>query len=286
MREGFIETRGGRIWYGVYGEEKAGVPLLVVHGGPGFLSMPEGVCELADERPVYFYDQLGCGRSDRASDTSAYSLEAYVEELEEVRAKLNLPTVYLMGFSWGPALICSYMRKKNPTGVKGLILSCPLLSTPRWDRDQRDHIASMPPEVIRVIEKCEMTGVYGEDYQAAMMAYYRKFLCLSDPWPDFLMEAFGQLSMEVYQTLWGPSEFTITGPLKTLDLYPELCRIAEPVLLICGDRDEAGVKTVKDYQMAFPNARMAVIPHAAHLHQIEKPEIYRALVRDFLKETS
>jgi len=39
----------------------------------------------------------------------------------------------------------------------------------------------------------------------------------------------------------------------------------------------------KDYQMAFPNGRMAVIPNASHLHQIEQPELFKAVVRNFLK---
>lgn len=190
-----------------------------------------------------------------------------------------------MGFSWGPALICSYMLDKKPAGVKGLILSCPLLCTSMWDKDQRDNIATLPPEVKSVIEKCESSGDYGDEYQEAMMEFYKKFVCRLDPWPDYLWEAFNQLSQEVYQTMWGQSEFTVTGTLKNFDLYPELHRILEPVLLTCGDRDEAGVKSVKDFQIAFPNAQMAVIPDASHLHQIEKPEIYKAIVNDFLKTT-
>lgn len=285
MRESFIETAAGKLWYSVYGEEKKGVPLLVVHGGPGFVSMPQTVSDFAKERPVYFYDQLGCGNSDRAKDNNYYSVENYVNELEEVRDKLNLEEVYMMGFSWGPALICSYMLAKKPPGVKGLILSAPLLSTAMWNKDQRDNIASLPPEVINVIEKCERSGDYGDDYQEAMMEFYKKFVCILDPWPDFMLEALDRLNMDVYGTMWGPSEFTVTGKLKDFDIYPELHRITPPVLLTCGDRDEAGVKTVKDYQAAFPSARMAVIPGSSHSHQIEKPEIYKAVVDDFLKST-
>jgi len=41
---------------------------------------------------------------------------------------------------------------------------------------------------------------------------------------------------------------------------------------------------VKDFQQLFPNARMAVIPLASHLHQLERPEIFAAVVRDFLRD--
>jgi proline iminopeptidase len=284
MHEGFLMINGHRIWYSVYGEAKKGTPLLVLHGGPGFLSMPEVVRDLASDRPVYFYDQYGCGRSDRAQDRADYTVKGYVRELGEVRRKLGLARVYLMGFSWGTALACAYMLDREPAGVEGLVLCGPYLSTARWDGDQRANIARMPEEVRMAIEEGERKADYGDPYQAAMMEYYRRHVCRLDPWPDSLQKALSRLNPNVYQTLWGPSEFTITGTLRDLDLLPDLHRISRPVLLVCGDADEAGVKTVKDYQMAFPDARMAVIPHASHLHQIEQPRIFKAVVRGFLRQ--
>jgi len=92
-----------------------------------------------------------------------------------------------------------------------------------------------------------------------------------------------KMNMGVYIRMWGPSEFTVTGNLKNFDLYPRLGEIDVPVLLKCGDRDEAHVKTVKDFQEAFGNACMAVIPDATHMYHIERPEIYRTVVNRFLR---
>ncbi|MEI7638555.1 MAG: alpha/beta hydrolase [Syntrophus sp. (in: bacteria)] len=80
------------------------------------------------------------------------------------------------------------------------------------------------------------------------------------------------------------SEFTMMGKLKDYDLTPRLPEISHPILLTCGDRDEAGVKTVRAFQQRFPNARMAVIPQASHLHQLERPEISAAVIKDFLRD--
>ncbi len=284
MREGFIEVNGKNIWYSIYGENQKGTPLLVVHGGPGFVSMPQVVSDFAADRPVYFYDQLGCGKSDKAGDKSDYTVDYYVDELESVRRQLKLDKVYLMGFSWGTALACSYALQKGTAGVGGMVLCGPLLSTPRWDTDQRANIANMPDAVREAIESGEKTGDYGESYQTAMMEYYYKHVCRLKPWPDYVNEALSRLNPDVYNTMWGPSEFTITGTLKDFDLMPQLQEIDVPVLLTCGDNDEAGVKTVKDYQSAFPNASMGVIPDSAHLHHIEQPEIFKAVVNNFLKK--
>lgn len=284
MREGTLETANGKLWYSVCGERHGKTPILVLHGGPGFLSMRDGLEFLWEDRPVYVYDQLGCGKSDRASEKEFYSLENYVAELAWVREALKLDQLYLMGFSWGCALACAYMLDRKPDGVTGVMLCAPYLSSPAWDADQRRNIARMPVEVRVAIERGEATGDFGDGYQAAMMAYYEKHVCLLSPWPTSLQEAFSKLNADVYHTMWGASEFTMTGKLKNYDLTPRLPEIAPPLLLTCGDRDEAGVRTVKTFQESFPDARMAVIPQASHLHHLERPEIFAAVIKDFLRD--
>ena len=171
-REGKIRTANGSLWYGVRGGGGNRMPVLVLHGGPGFSSMDNGLEPLWKDRPVFFYDQLGCGKSDRAADKNFYSVENYVAELAEVRAALKLDDVYLMGFSWGCALACSYLLDRKPFGVKGVMLCAPYLSSPAWDADQRRNIALLPKDIRGAIEKGEKTGDFGEAYESAMMAYY------------------------------------------------------------------------------------------------------------------
>jgi hypothetical protein len=43
VNEFFLETKAGKIWGCVFGKDKKGIPLLVVHGGPGFLAVTETV---------------------------------------------------------------------------------------------------------------------------------------------------------------------------------------------------------------------------------------------------
>lgn len=284
MREGYVRILDHEIWYSVYGEGRPGSPILAIHGGPGFLSMPQVVSDLGDRHPVYFYDQFGCGRSERAKDPSLYTAEHYIQELSELRSALGLESPILMGFSWGTALACLYALRHGSAGIKAMILCGPYLSTSLWDSDQRANIALMPEAARTAILRGEEEREYSGAYQDGMMAYYQHHVCRLDPWPDFLLDAFSLLNPEVYNKLWGPSEFTITGSLRDLDLLPSLKEIDLPVLLVCGDQDEADPRTVKAYQRAFKNAQMAVIPGASHLHHVEKPEIFLAITRGFLKE--
>lgn len=65
--EGTIAVPGGNVWFKRIGGG-AGLPLLAVHGGPGLPhDYMTALARLANEREVIFWDQLGCGRSERPS---------------------------------------------------------------------------------------------------------------------------------------------------------------------------------------------------------------------------
>ena len=76
--EGYVAVPGGRVWYRIVGEERSdAIPLLLLHGGPGFTSeYLDSLEALGDERPVIRYDQLGCGRSERPDDAVAVDRRA------------------------------------------------------------------------------------------------------------------------------------------------------------------------------------------------------------------
>ncbi|KUK67340.1 MAG: Proline-specific peptidase, partial [Mesotoga infera] len=135
--EGFVKVPGGRLWYEVRGEDTEGIPLLTIHGGPG---VPHNYLEtlemLENERPVVFYDQLGCGKSDRPSDKFLWRIERFVEEIELLRSELRYSEIHLLGQSWGTILACEYALK-YPETVKSMVLSGPAMSISRFESDAR-----------------------------------------------------------------------------------------------------------------------------------------------------
>ncbi len=279
---GTIAVEGGRVWYAVRGEGVR-TPLVVLHGGPGIPHDYLANLELlGDERPVVFYDQLGCGRSERPDDPSLWTRERAVRELAAVRAALGLDEVVLYGHSWGSILAVDALSGLGGTpapGVRGAILAGPALSIPRWIEDSRRLIATLPPEQALAILEGERTGqTDGEAYRAATDAYYRRYVCRADPWPAELEAAFAGMGAQVYETLNGPSEFTITGPLRTVDVTPALPALRLPVLFVCGEHDEATPASTRAYAAQVPGAEVAVIAGAAHVANHDRPaETLRAL---------
>jgi len=287
-RTGFLPVEGGRVWYEVHGAGTR-TPLLVLHGGPGIPhDYLANLALLGDERPVVFYDQLGCGKSDRPDDPALWTRERFARELAAVRAALGLDDVVLFGHSWGSILAVDYLSGlagERPAGVRGAILAGPALSIPRWIADSRRLMATLPPEVGQAILEGERSGQTETDpFKSATQVYYRHFVCRSDPWPPELDRAFAGMGVQVYTTLNGPTEFTITGPLKDVDVTAQLRALDLPLLFICGEHDEAMPESTRSYAALARRAQVAVIPGAAHVANYDRPEAYMRAVRDWLRD--
>src|SRR5690606_31064582 len=156
--EGFVDVEGGKIWYNVSGGGD-GIPLLMLHGGPGFPSyyLNPLVQDLSRDRPVIVFDQLGCGRSDRITDTSLMTVDAHVEQVRALLDALDVGHVYLYGPSWGTMLGVDYYLKHGER-VKGLILSSPCLNADTWTTDA-DTLISMLPDTVEVVLRNSINGV-------------------------------------------------------------------------------------------------------------------------------
>ena len=158
--EGTIEVEDGyRVWYRRVGDGGA-TPLLVLHGGPGaghdYLDTLDG---LADERPVIFYDQLGCGRSDQPDDPSRWHIARFVREVDLVRQALGLSRVHLLGQSWGGWLAIEYMLGA-PAGIAGLVLASTSASIPQFVAECERLKSELPPDVYATLQKYEAAQDY------------------------------------------------------------------------------------------------------------------------------
>ncbi len=283
--EGTIPVTGGKVWYRIVGTGK-GTPLLVLHGGPGVPSYYlNPLAALGDDRPVVFYDQLGCGRSDQPADTSLYTVQGYVERLGQVRKALGLDKVDIYGHSWGSMLAVDYMLTQ-PKGVEKLVLAGPALSIPRWVHDADSLLTTLPDSLQEAIHRNEAAGTFDSpEYQNAVGAYYAQYLCRVQPWPADVDSSFARMGELVYTYMEGPSEFTVTGTLKHYDRTQDLGRLHLPTLFIVGQYDEAVPSTAEYYRSLVPGSKLVVIPGAAHLAMQDKPKEYVEALRSFLDRT-
>ena len=280
--DGFVSVEGGRIWYAKMGNG-TGTPLIVVHGGPGSGSCGLRVWgALGEERVVVRYDQLGAGKADHPTDTTLFTVERAVRELQALRDSLGLTEVHLYGRSWGAMLVEAYMGT-NPTGVRSVILSSPLVTTAQWEADADSLIKTLPDEHQSAIARHEAAGTTDSpEYRAAMDEYYDRYVRrrprLSLPGSDC-----GSSGALVYGYMWGPSEFTATGTLKTFDATSWLSMIRVPTLFVTGEYDEATPSSTERFSQLVAGAEFKVIPGAAHATENDNPDALLQVVRDFIR---
>ncbi len=286
--EGFVNVEGGRIWYKIVGEGE-GLPLLILHGGPGSRSctMMPGLSLLANERSVIFYDQLGSGRSDRPVDTSLWRIERFVGEIGILRDALDLDSLHILGHSCGSTFLMEYLVTDQPEGVASVIFSSPMLSTKDWVADARILLSQMPGPLQDTIAKYERLESYEEPaYISATDSFYTRFLSRKN-WPyqpNIDCEGVRGFNTQVYNHMWGPTEFTANGTLENFDRTGHLEDLAMPVLFVTGEYDEARPETMYKYQDRMKNTEVRVIEDAAHMTMIDQPEKLRDAISDFLKE--
>lgn len=281
-KEGTLAVSGGNIWYKVVGGSNK-TPLIVLHGGPGFPHnslLP--LAALADERPVVFYDQLGCGKSDRPADESLWTFPRYVEELSLLISELGFERFNLFGHSWGTMLALEYYQK-YPSGIEKLIFASPVFSASKWEEDGATYVQELSEEYQAVI-KAHDTGEPFDlhAFKDAEAEYNRRHLCRLDPWPKDLKQSVAGLGLDVYRYMWGDCEWKPFGTLKSYESIDKLQNINIPVLLTCGWYDNPPPETTAFYTKQIPGAKIKVFENSSHSAFLEDRDDFIKTVREFL----
>ena len=285
--EGYIPFRGYRTWYRSVGNCQPGkLPLLCLHGGPGaahdYLESLEEMAETG--RQVVFYDQLGCGRSDQPHSPSMWTVELYVDEVGAVRRALGLDHIHLLGQSWGGMLAMEYALTQ-PTGLSSLVVASSPASMEQWVGEANRLRENLPPEVQATLLKHERDGTTADpEYEKAMLVFYGRHVIRTTPWPDCVNRTFAQLARnpEVYHTMNGPSEFFVTGTLKTWNIIPRLGEIRVPTLVTSGRHDEATPEIAGTVHRGIPESEWVVFENSAHMSHVEEKQKYLDVLDRFL----
>ncbi|KAL8826237.1 MAG: hypothetical protein Q9170_007476 [Blastenia crenularia] len=288
-------TKDCKTWYQIYGPHPHTVdtsPLLVLHGGPGIphnYLLPLTDLASTHSIPIIFYDQVGCGRSthlpEKKSDISFWTVDLFLRELDNVLTHLQIKRNYdLLGQSWGGILAACH-AKEQPSGLKNLIIANSPADMGSWLEAANRLRLQLPEDVQEVLTRCEREGKEAsEEYEKAMLVFYERHVCRMTPMPEDLEASFKQLKEDdtVYSTMNGPSEFNVTGSLKTFDIRKEIHKIKAPTLLINGRYDEAQDEVVEPFFRAIAKVKWYRFAESSHTPQLEERDEFMKVVAHFL----
>ena len=108
-----------------------GVPVVVLHGGPGGGASPM-MRRFFDPRAyrVVLFDQRGCGRSRPHASVKDNTTPHLIADIEQIRATLGIDRWIVFGGSWGATLALAYAQA-HPVRAAWLVLRGVFLGTQR-----------------------------------------------------------------------------------------------------------------------------------------------------------
>lgn len=275
--EGFISFRDHQVWYRIVKPNPAisgKLPLLCLHGGPGiphdYLEPLEAIAQTG--RPVIFYDQLGCGNSDRAKDADLYSIDLFKDELVAVRSALNLEQIHLFGQSWGGCLALEHALSQA-TGIASLVLANTPASVQQFVSEAYGLMNELPADIKAVIQKHEAAGTTQDpEYKQAIEAFNHHFLCRLDPWPSCLTKAYSKAG----------TEFRGAGKIIDWTVENRLSGISVPTLLLSGRYDQVTPACVEKLQQGISGSEWMLFEDSSHMPHLEETERFLQVLDEFL----
>lgn len=274
VSEGFVPFRGYHTFYRVKGDlawaSSGRLPLLALHGRPPSHEVLEPLEKIAETgRPVIFYDQLGCGRSDRPDDPAMWTIGLFVDELDTVRHALHLENMHLMGHSWGGAVVMEYALRQPP-GLASLILASTFASRTLLDADFDRLYKELPAEVHEIIRRHEAAGTTDDPaYQRATRVFDLTHVCRVDPWPEYFDRAVEHMPVgEVDMAGW--------------DIRGQLNEIRVPALVTCGRYDFCTPAHTEIIHQGIPGSEFVIFEESSHYAHVEETSRYLAVLDEFI----
>ena len=266
MLDGFFLSRGHSMWYRIarpalLQTKGDPAPLVVCHGGPQVPSDYLFALEGMEDRPIIWYDQLGCGRSDRPTpNDETYSVEASARDLESLLSTLKqlIPTFankrfHLYGQSWGGLLAFEHVSAQTTPQPLTLTLS------------------NVPTSVDLVeAEASRLVGECGDSVEEFMSQHN----CRVQPEPALLTEAYKHAG----------STWRGTSAIAGLAVTPEqMSRVDCPTLCLRGEFDFVTEACVADFK-GVPEIEFVTLSGCSHHALLESPDVYFDALQTFLRK--
>jgi proline-specific peptidase len=141
------------------------------------------VSDLQKTRPVIFYDQLGNNRSTHLPEKprAFWTIDLFVDELANLANHLGISSRYdVLGHSWGGMLASEFIIRRQPTGLRKLIIAGSLPSMELWNKSNENLRKELPQEVQDDLKDGFKDKIR---YRKALEVYHSRNGCTINPPP-------------------------------------------------------------------------------------------------------
>ncbi|KAE9379616.1 proline-specific peptidase [Stipitochalara longipes BDJ] len=289
-----------KTWYKTFGDltisksQPSIKPLIIVHGGPGMTHhylTPHTHLTEKYSIPIILYDQIGCGESthlpELAGDTSFWTIDLFIAELESLISHLGLQEYDILGSSWG-GMLASKFAASNPAGLRRLILSNSPASAKIRYESTAEYRRELPEEIQAIIDKHEAAGTFDDpEYDEAYQVFIKRHICNLDSIPEPLLKSMIESAKDrtVANVMSGSADkFQNLGTLAGYSMIGEAKKIRNRTLLINGNREIASDAAVRPFWREIERCKWVTMMGSTHAPHFEEEEKYMGIVSEFLIE--
>jgi proline iminopeptidase len=256
----------------------SGLPLIVLHGGPGMdhhMFRPY-LDALADEYRVLYVDERGQGRSERV-DPATLSLDRFARDVDLLAEALALDGFVLLGHSFG-AIIAMYHATELGT-AEAYVISAGADDSDGLLADVEASLESMGEGGAAIAASWEQEQtVRTEDELAALIRAQLPFHFHGEPPPGYGEDMVGSPDVLRHFAKAGYGDF---------DYRPKLGSVTKPTLLIVGEHDRTTTpRAARVLHEGIAGSELVIVPDAGHMSFVERTDVYLGAVRPFLERVS
>lgn len=147
------------------------------------------VSDLQKTRPVIFYDQLGNNRSTHLPDKpqSFWTIDLFIDELVNLVNYFGISPRYdILGHSWGGMLASEFVIRRQPTGLRKLVVADSLPAMELWNKSNEIFKKELPEEIQEDLKLGLKDKIR---YRKALEVHYSRHGCTLDPPPKEIASA-------------------------------------------------------------------------------------------------
>ena len=271
----------------ILGDISKGVPLIILHGGPGgCVERYEPLEKLADFGiPLIFYDQLGCGYSKVPKNHKiSWNFRIFLDEFENLVNYFNLKKYSVLGHSWGGMLALEYVCNFEHKNLEKLVLFSTLPSTKIWNDEHLKMLDEFSPEErAALLNENDGKNYDKEVYKKAIKKFYKNHVGKrsKDIYP-FKTKRFPKTNKEIYEKMWGKSELFGTGTLLNWNVEDKLHTIDVPTLILSGALDESTPKMNELMNKEIKNSKWVLLKKSHHIGYAEEADLVVETIKKFI----
>jgi len=255
--------------------------VIVIHGGPVLDQsyMIDHFKELSKNYRLIFFDQRACGKSTADVDTASMTMKTLIDDIDQLRQKLNLDQVHVLGHSWGGMLAARYAIE-YPLKVKSLVLCDAMPPSFRLWNEEEQILAQRTSAYDSVLED-QIKSQEGFKNQEVKWVDSLMKVAFKSQFVDTTKLAL--LKIKLPQDYFKRSKiFEHIGPeLFAFDLTTQLEKIIAPTLIIYGNQEPATDISAPVYKSGIADSQLVIIPHSGHFPFIEQPVRFNNAVNLF-----